>query len=334
MGSTAIRLNTQTRKAHRARRDQAGAALLSPWPLPVLVFVLVVSAPDARSQVSGSTSYTDLAPIFAQRCLMCHSGEAAPAGLRLDSFEAIVKGSAKGPVVKAGDPSASELIRRIKGISQPRMPMTGPPFLSESEIALFERWVATGLSKGDRAQAKSSADTVSRRPAPGESVTYLHVAPIFTRRCAKCHTEKGSMGPPPEGFRLTSYEATLSSADRVRVVPGRPNASELLRRIRGQALPRMPFDGPPYLEADEIRLIEDWIAQGARNAEGKSAAMPAGATVRLHGTLGSRWQLDGLDLAVGTRTRIDKAPAAGNYVEVRGRLDEAGNVRVERIRRR
>jgi hypothetical protein len=44
--------------------------------------------------------------------------------------------------------------------------------------------------------------------------------------------------------------------------------------------------------------------------------------------------LDGLDLDVGTRTRIDKAPAPGAYVEVRGRLDEAGNVRTERVRRR
>lgn len=298
------------------------------------MFFLVVSTPNASSQTAGSTSYADLASILAQRCVMCHSGGAAPVGLRLDSFEAILKGSAKGPVVKAGDPSASELIRRIKGIAQPRMPMTGPPFLSESEIVLFERWVATGLSKGDAVEAMSPPDAAPRRPASGESVTYVHVAPIFARRCAKCHTEKGSMGPAPEGFRLTSYEATLSSADRVRVVPGRPNASELARRIRGQARPRMPFDGPPYLDADEIRLIEDWIAQGARDAEGKSAAMPAGAAVRLHGTLGRRWQLDGLDLAVGTRTRFDKAPAAGDYVEVRGRLDATGKVRVERIRPR
>ena len=37
------------------------------------------------------------------------------------------------------------------------------------------------------------------------------------------------------------------------MVPGKPEASELVRRIRGQAHPRMPFDGPPYLSDDEIR---------------------------------------------------------------------------------
>jgi hypothetical protein len=142
------------------------------------------------------------------------------------------------------------------------------------------------------------------------------------------------MGSAPEGYRLTSYEATLSTAGRVRVVPGMPNASELIRRIRGQARPRMPFDGPPYLTSEEIRLIEDWVAQGARNTEGKPAAVPTGAAVRLHGTLESRWQLDGLPLAVGSRTRIDKAPAPGDYVEVRGRVGKGAIIQVERLRRR
>lgn len=96
----------------------------------------------------------------------------------------------------------------------------------------------------------------------------------------------------------------------------------------------MPFDGPPYLTDAEIRLIEDWIAQGARDSEARKAAIPVGAAVRLHGTLEPRWRLDGLDLVVATRTRIDKTPAPGDYVEVRGRLDEAGNVNVERIRGR
>ena len=46
----------------------------------------------------------------------------------------------------------------------------------------------------------------------------------------------------------------------------------------------MPFDGPPYLRDDEIRLIEQWIAQGARDAEGRSAPIPTGARVRFRGT--------------------------------------------------
>lgn len=301
------------------------------WLFIVLLFTWV---PAATSQVVSSNSYADIAPILAQRCLMCHSGDGASLGLRLDSYDAVLKGSSKGPVVRAGDPSGSELIRRLKGISQPRMPMTGPPFLSDSEISLFERWVASGLPKGGNAETAIRSRPTSQRPEAGEPVTYLHVAPLLAARCAKCHAEKGLMGPAPEGYRLTSYEATLSTADRVRVVPGKPDASELVRRIRGQALPKMPFDGPPYLSDDEIRLIEDWVAQGARDASGKLAPSPAGAIVRLHGTLRPGWLLDGLNLTMGANTRIDKLPGPGDHVEVRGYLDEGLNVKVERIRRR
>ncbi len=311
-----------------------GREMKSHWLFLVVMTMLVASTQEARSQSGSGVTYADLAPILAQRCVMCHSGSAAPLGLRLDSFESVLKGSANGPVVKANDLSGSELVRRLKGISQPRMPMTGPPFLSDADVALFERWISAGLPEGVVAQVAPPPEPTGPGPAPSEVVTFLQVAPILAMRCAKCHADMGLMGAAPEGYRLTSYESTLSTADRVRVVPGKPDASELVRRIRGQALPRMPFDGPPYLSGDEIRLIEAWVAQGARDSNGKIAPNPTGATVRLHGTLREGPRLDDLDLVIGAHTRIDKSPKPGDYVEVRGSVDATANVRVERLRRR
>lgn len=301
------------------------------------IALAAIAAPFMVSEAQTATRYDDIAPILASRCVLCHAGDGAPLGLRLDGVDGLLKGSARGPVVKAGDAAGSELIRRLKGTSQPRMPMTGPPFLTDAEIALFESWVNGGLQKSDAAAApalRQAALAMPLRPNTGEAVDYRHVAPIFATRCAKCHTENGLVGPAPEGFLLTSYESTLSAADRLRVVPGRPNASELLRRIRGQARPRMPMDGPPYLTEEEIGLIEAWIAAGARNAAGQRAEIPSGAKVRLHGTLEARWRLESLNLDVGGKTRIDKDPDAGDYVEVRGHLDRNGNVIVERVRTR
>ncbi len=297
--------------------------------------VAAISAVLALPAMAQGTPvrYIDLKPILASRCVLCHQGAGAPLGLRLDTLEALLAGSSNGPVAKPGAPGDSELMRRLRGTSQPRMPMTGPPYLPDEEIALFERWIAQGMPH-DGSGAPSTAPMAPARPQPGERVTYLHVAPIFATRCAKCHTERGLMGPAPEGYQLTSYAATLSAADRARVVPGHPEASELLRRLRGQALPRMPFDGPPYLEPPDIELVEEWIRQGARDAAGVPAAVPAGAKVRLHGTLASGWMLDGLALSVGNDTRTDKSPSPGSYVEVRGRLDPDGRVIAERIRSR
>jgi len=160
------------------------------------------------------------------------------------------------------------------------------------------------------------------------------VAPLFARHCAKCHSDRGQMGAAPEAYRLTSHADTLSAAERVRVVPGRPEASELLRRIKGQARPRMPMDGPPYLDAADIALIETWIAEGARDADGKPARIPAGARLRLHGMLDADGHIDGLGFIRGPGMRVDRKLGPGDAIRLEGRLDTEGRVIAERLRQR
>lgn len=297
--------------------------------LPALALASLMTT--ATAQAAPTADFAIVQPILAERCVMCHAGEGAPLGLRLDSFESLMKGSSKGAVVKAGNPAGSELIRRIKGESLPRMPLTGPPFLSAGEIALFERWVADGAMPAGKPQA--AAAPTAPRPQSGPP-TWADVAPIFSTRCAKCHAQQGLMGPAPEGFLLTSYEGALAATERARIVPGNPDASELMRRIRGQARPRMPFDGPPFLTGNEIRLISDWIAGGARDAVGQFAAVPVGAEARLHGRLEAGWRLDGLALEVDSGTRLDKGPRPGDYVEVRGTVTADGGITAYRVRAR
>lgn len=81
---------------------------------------------------------------------------------------------------------------------------------------------------------------------------------IFVRRCNMCHSELGAS----RGLRLDSYAAALAGSQKgVVLLPGDPDASELMLRLRGQRTPRMPFLGPP-LPQDEIDVIERWIAAG------------------------------------------------------------------------
>jgi len=281
------------------------------------------------SYAQPDPSFPEIAPILRERCIVCHQGEAAPLGLRLDSYAGAMKGSQKGPVIKPRDARGSELAKRVRGESLPRMPLTGPPWLSDAQIALIERWIAAGAAEGARPAA---AAVPARERRPGDPVTYADVSPILVGRCAKCHTENGLRGAPPEGYLLNSYRATVSAADRARIVPGRPEASELLRRIRGQARPRMPFDGPPYLDEREIALVEQWIAQGARDEQGRPASIPAGARVRLHGTLVGSGMLDGLKF--DSRGSREQRAAPGDYVELRGTIEGDGSVRAERVRGR
>lgn len=83
---------------------------------------------------------------------MCHSALAgASKGLRLDDYAAALAGSERGVVLVSGNAADSELIRRLRGESTPRMPFLGRP-LPDDEIALIESWVMAGMpnSNGDR----------------------------------------------------------------------------------------------------------------------------------------------------------------------------------------
>lgn len=295
-----------------------------------LALVALAAAGSAQAQTAPAPDFAAVSKVLEARCVVCHQGDAAPLGLRLDSHAALMKGSQRGPAVKPGDAAASELMRRIRGQSQPRMPLTGPPFLSDSETATIERWIADGARAPASAPAAAASAPARRATDP---LTYNDVAPLLLGRCAKCHTDNGLMGPPPEGYRLNNFANSIDARDRARIVPGNPAASELLRRVRGASTPRMPFDGPPYLSDADIGLLERWVAQGARDAEGKPAPIPVGASVRLRGVLTAPNEVDGARFNM-SGARAEGGLTVGDTVELRATIEADGGLRATRIRSR
>jgi hypothetical protein len=91
---------------------------------------------------------TQIRPILAARCYMCHGPEVQQNGLRLDSLEALLRGSNSGPVVIPGNSEKSHLIRRLTALERPQMPYGGPP-LSEAQIDLIRRWIDQGAPGPD-----------------------------------------------------------------------------------------------------------------------------------------------------------------------------------------
>src|SRR5690606_18298802 len=85
-------------------------------------------------------------PVLTQRCTACHGAEKAKGRLRLDSFAALVAGGKHGPVIVAGDPGQSDLIRRLHLPidDKQRMPPKGKPQLNDDDLQLLEWWVAAG----------------------------------------------------------------------------------------------------------------------------------------------------------------------------------------------
>jgi mono/diheme cytochrome c family protein len=119
--------------------------------IAVIFAVTVITAgfsTSASAQIESNPKvrWADVEAIFIQRCSTCHGGQLPASLLRLETREGLLKGSQIGPVVKAGDAQSSILMRRIQGSIRPRMPMNGPPFLSNDEINRIGQWIDQGLA--------------------------------------------------------------------------------------------------------------------------------------------------------------------------------------------
>jgi hypothetical protein len=101
-------------------------------------------------------------------------------------------------------------------------------------------------------------------PAGGGSVFEKEIQPILVKTCIDCHGPEKAKGR----LRLDNREAALAGgkSGMPALVPGKPEASELLRRVK---LPRddeeaMPSDEGPGLTPAEIIALERWIAAGGK----------------------------------------------------------------------
>lgn len=282
--------------------------------------------------LAQAQDWPSVSTLLQDRCVFCHAGEYAPLGLQSDSYAGVMAGSENGAIVEPGSTEASPLHLRITGEAQPRMPLDGPPYLSEAEIESISAWIAAGASGPETDAPKATAEVTN--PREDGQIVYREVARIFGQACIKCHSDNGLFDAPPEALRLDGYEAILTGGDRIVVIPRNAQASEIVRRIEGLASPRMPLDGPPWLSDDDIALIRDWIGNGALSDDAVEAQVPVGGRVRLHGVMTAANEIDGAAFIVTGQTRIDDRPSVGEQAEVRARIVQEGNLQAERLRAR
>lgn len=125
----------------------------SRW-LPAVFFVastsllLLVSwclggTPQRVHADSAAKFNSEVAPILQKNCLACHSSASKMGGLVMDSYAALMKGGAHGPVIVPGKADQSRMILMLEGKVQPRMPFGGDP-LKEEDIAALKEWVDGG----------------------------------------------------------------------------------------------------------------------------------------------------------------------------------------------
>jgi cytochrome c len=117
---------------------------LSRWiPAAALAGLTAIAAGTAFAQ-PAPTWTTNIGPVFAANCTGCH-GPGGRAGLNLSTYATAIAGSNNGPVLVAGNPADSLLMKRITGEIAPQMPRGGNPPLTADTIALIAAWITAGM---------------------------------------------------------------------------------------------------------------------------------------------------------------------------------------------
>src|ERR1051326_6902353 len=130
----------------------------------------------------------------------------------------------------------------------------GDTFLTEHSPAPLRIWIG------------------GRQPPQVDPTSFYakRVQPIFEDKCVLCHNAGKYKGK----LRLDSYEHVMHGGkDGLVIHPGEPAKSELFRRVTlpSDSKDFMPAEGKPALSAQEIKIIELWIAAGATTQIADSA---------------------------------------------------------------
>jgi hypothetical protein len=132
--------------------------------------------------------------------------------------------------------------------------------------------VSALVSAEESVVVSAEQDSVLNGDRAAEGVRFFNaqIAPILERRCYACHSHES--GKAKGGLVLDSRQGwEKGGSEGAAIVPGKPDESLLMAAIRYESY-EMPPDEP--LSADEVTLLEKWIAIGAPDPrESKTAAI-------------------------------------------------------------
>ena len=172
------------------------------------------------------------------------------------------------------------------------------------------------------------AITLCVRPAtsadPANKIDFnRHIRPILSGRCFVCHgpDEDERMGGGEHGLRLDTRQGAMEDlGDYAAIVPGDPDASELLVRIKSddESEQMPPPDVGKSLSKDEIDLIARWIEEGATYAQHWSYVKPTRPA--LPEVEASEWPRNPVDRFILSRLEkegLQPSPEADRYTLIR-----------------
>lgn len=104
--------------------------------------------------------FHEVQPILMLRCVACHGAQLKEAELDLRNYASILKGGKSGPVLVAGSPKDSLLIKRIQAGEMPpkrRLVESSSKPIEANEVARLERWIQQGAQPPESRRPQDQA---------------------------------------------------------------------------------------------------------------------------------------------------------------------------------
>lgn len=128
---------------------------MKPLTRPIMTGLSILSLMTAMAVAHGqkpakpatkAVAYAKLEPILKAKCVGCHQGANAAAGVNLSSYAELMKAKYKGkPVVVAKKPAVSVLSMAVHGKGVPKMPPGGS--IPDADQKTIDAWIAAGAKK-------------------------------------------------------------------------------------------------------------------------------------------------------------------------------------------
>ncbi|MFN3148481.1 c-type cytochrome domain-containing protein [Bremerella sp.] len=107
-----------------------------------------------QQAVAQTPSYQkDVEPVLRKYCVGCHNDTEMEADLSLQDFKSLSANTTEGPLLKAGDPAASQLAAVMLGTVEPKMPPEDEPQPSKEQIDRIVEWIKAGAPHTESADS-------------------------------------------------------------------------------------------------------------------------------------------------------------------------------------
>jgi len=156
--------------AHQGGALTHGSAYLTQFMPSTLKRIAKASGIVAGDPPPDSFYARRVHTLLDSRCASCHGPDKVQGGLRLDTYDGLLRGGKSGSAVVPRDPGKSLLLTRVTLPTNDKhfMPAEGRPALTHDEIAWLRAWVEQGASPTATAIAGSNTfeSSVERPPQP------------------------------------------------------------------------------------------------------------------------------------------------------------------------